>query len=221
MLRISAYFFSVIFHPLLIPTYMLILLLMINPYVFGVNHLEESGFLIAQVVLTTLFLPLFSVFMLRQLDFISSIEMPKKEERIAPYLIIGMFYIGLVVFFIKSPGIIPNVLSIAFLGATIGLWVLFLLNLFIKVSAHTVGIGGLLGLVVIGTFFFEYNQFIVDLGVIGIYNVNMKAILMITLLIAGLVGTSRLILKAHTPEQVYIGYFIGFISQFLAFNFLN
>ena len=199
---------------------MLLLLLMVNPYTFGVNSLEESGFLIAQVILTTVFLPAFSVFMLRQLDFISSLEMPKREERIAPYLIIGMFYIGLVVFFIKSPSIIPNVLSIAFLGATIGLWVLFLINLFSKISAHTVGIGGLLGMVVIGTFQFKYDQFMLDLGSMGLFNINMKTVLVLTILIAGLVGTSRLLLKAHTTQQVYIGYFIGFISQFVAYNFL-
>ena len=220
MLRYTAYFFSVLFHPLLIPTYMLILLLMVNPYTFGVNTIGESKFLIAQMVLTTIFLPLFSVFMLKQLDFISSLEMPKREERIAPYLIIGMFYIGLAVFFIKSPSIIPSVLSIAFLGATIALWILFVMNLFIKISAHTVGIGGLLGMVIIGTFQFDYKQFMMELGPLGIFTVNMNSILMICIFIAGLVGTSRLILKAHTKHEVYLGYLIGFVSQFVAYNFL-
>ena len=146
--------------------------------------------------------------------------MPKKEERIAPYLIIGMFYIGLAVFFIKSPSIIPEVLSIAFLGATIGLWILFVLNLFVKISAHTVGIGGLLGMVVIGTFQFEYKQFMLELGPLGMISVDMNTILMISIFIAGLVGSSRLILKAHTKHEVYLGYFIGFVSQFVAYNFL-
>ena len=219
--RAAAYFISVIFHPLFVPTYMLVLLLLINPYNFGVSNISDGGFLVAQVVLTTILFPLFSMFMLKQLDFISSIELKKREERIAPFMIIGMFYIGLAVFFIKTPSQIPNVLSITFLGATIALWISFIINLFTKVSVHTVGAGGLLGMVIIGMFHFEYTEFYIKLGSLGYFNIKMKILLMAFILVAGLVGTSRLILKAHSTEQIYLGYFVGFICQFMALNFLT
>jgi len=136
-------------------------------------------------------------------------------------MIIGMFYIGLVVFFIKTPAQIPLVLSVTFLGATIALWLAFLINLFTKVSVHTVGVGGLLGMLVIGMYYFEYTEFYLNLGSLGYFNIEMKILLMVGILVAGLVGTARLILKAHTTEQVYLGYFIGFICQFIALNFLT
>ncbi len=200
---------------------MLVLLLLINPYNFGVSEISGGKFLLAQVILTTVLFPLFAMFLLRQLDFISSLELKKREERIAPFMIIGMFYIGLAVFFIKTPSQIPIVLSVTFLGATIALWIAFIINLFTKVSVHTVGVGGLLGMLVLGMSHFEYNEFYIKLGNLGYFNIEMKMLLMFCILIAGLVGSSRLFLKAHTSEQVYLGYFIGFICQFLALNFLT
>ena len=136
-------------------------------------------------------------------------------------MIIGMFYIGLVVFFIKTPSQIPLVLSITFLGATIALWVAFIINLFTKVSVHTVGVGGLLGMIVLGMYHFEYTEFYLNLGSLGYFHIQMKILLMVIIVIAGLVGTARLLLKAHTTEQVYLGYFIGFACQFIALNFLT
>jgi hypothetical protein len=38
------------------------------------------------------------------------------------------------------------------------------------------------------------------------------------LVIAGLIGTARLHLKAHDLREVVMGYAVGFIAQFLAFN---
>ena len=42
----------------------------------------------------------------------------------------------------------------------------------------------------------------------------------IVILIAGLVGTSRIFLKRHTPMQVYAGFCLGFICTFVA-SFLS
>jgi membrane-associated phospholipid phosphatase len=39
-------------------------------------------------------------------------------------------------------------------------------------------------------------------------------------LLAGLVGSSRLYLKAHQPMQVYGGFIIGIIAQFIALRFV-
>jgi membrane-associated phospholipid phosphatase len=38
--------------------------------------------------------------------------------------------------------------------------------------------------------------------------------------LAGLVGSSRLYLKAHQPMQVYGGFIIGIIAQFIALRFV-
>lgn len=48
----------------------------------------------------------------------------------------------------------------------------------------------------------------------------MNALLLFTLLMAGLVGTARLILDAHQPFDIYGGYLVGFSSQFIALRFI-
>ena len=59
MLRFFAQFISVVFHPLLMLTYMLILLLLVNPYLFGVNNIGDqlSRVLILRIFLSTFFIP--------------------------------------------------------------------------------------------------------------------------------------------------------------------
>jgi len=51
-------------------------------------------------------------------------------------------------------------------------------------------------------------------------NVNNLSILFIIILLiflSGILASSRLYLKAHTPIELLIGFFLGFTSQFLLF----
>ena len=84
MLRYLAYFFSIIFHPLLVLTYMLIILLLVNPYMFGVNSIASSTPLILMIFLSTFFIPVVAVVMMKFLGLISSFEMRDRHERIGP-----------------------------------------------------------------------------------------------------------------------------------------
>jgi membrane-associated phospholipid phosphatase len=115
---------------------------------------------------------------------------------------------------------VPNGFSAFLLGAAIGLFIAFFINIFSKISAHAVGMGGLLGMVVITLLLFSHDTFLVHLGAIGIYEVSMYWVLMLTVLLAGLVGTCRLILQAHEPTDLYGGYLVGFVSQFIALRFM-
>jgi membrane-associated phospholipid phosphatase len=53
-----------------------------------------------------------------------------------------------------------------------------------------------------------------------VLEVSLNVVLLMAILLAGLVGTSRLSLKAHEPMDLYGGYFIGLIGQFVAMRFL-
>ena len=70
MIRKLAQFLSLLFHPLLVVTYMLVLLLLINPYAFGVNQLGEgkSVIYLFGVFSTTFLIPVFAILMMRQLE---------------------------------------------------------------------------------------------------------------------------------------------------------
>ncbi|MCB0594031.1 MAG: hypothetical protein H6557_17060 [Lewinellaceae bacterium] len=220
MLRLLAQVVSFIFHPLLIVTYMLVLLLLVNPYLFGVSSIGDSAskLLILQIFLSTFFIPGVAVSMLRFTGMISSFEMKDKQERIGPYIITGVFYLWMFRNFLTNPSI-PTAFTSFLLGATIGLFFAFFINIFSKISAHAVGVGGLLGMVVITMLLFSYDTFTI-LSARGTLEVSMSTVLLITIVIAGLVGTARMALEAHEPMDLYGGYLVGFASQFMALRFL-
>lgn len=51
--------------------------------------------------------------------------------------------------------------------------------------------------------------------------VNLMALLIITILASGIVATSRLILKAHTPVEVYSGFILGFSTFVIVMLFFG
>ena len=221
MLKSTAQIVSFVFHPLLILTYMLVILLIVNPYLFGVNSIGEqaSKLLILRIFLSTFFIPAFSVAMLRFTGLIQSFEMKDRKERIVPYIITGVFYLWMFRNFLDN-SIIPTAYTAFVLGATIALFIAFFMNLFSKISAHAVGMGGLLGMVVITMLLFSYDTFMLNSTIVGTFQMSMSTILMSVIILCGVVGSARLILEAHEPMDLYGGFLIGFSSQFIALRFL-
>ena len=217
VLKILANLFSIVFHPLLVVTYMLVLLLLVNPYLFGVNDIGNKGIqlLILRVFLSTFLIPIFAILMLRQLGFIQSFQMHDRKERIAPYIITGIFYLSMFRSLLYHPDI-PMAFKIFILGATIGLFIAFFINLFSKISMHAVGMGGLVAMIVITMVLFSYESFVVHFGMLGSHQIRMSTLLMAGLLLSGIVCTSRLLLNAHNLQDMYGGFIVGFSTQFIA-----
>ncbi len=216
VLRLGAQIVSLLFHPLLAPTYMLALLLAVNPYLFGINHLgDQTGMLILlRVFLSTFFIPMVAILMLRATGLISSFALQNSQERLGPYIITGVFYLWMFRNFYGNSQL-PTAYTIFLLGATIALFLAFFINIFSKISAHTIGMGSLVGMVVITMLLFSYDTFI-----IGDRHFTMNAVLIVVILIAGLVGTARQILHFYQPSDLYGGYLVGFLSQFIALRFI-
>jgi len=202
-------------------SYMLILLLLVNPYLFGLNSLSEKPgkMLLLQVFFSTFFIPAFSMLMLRFLGLVPSLRFRERTDRIIPYVITGVFYVWVLYNFLKNSQI-PDAYTSFALGATIGLFLAFFINIFFRISPHTVGMGVLIGMVVITMFLFSYGYFTLDLQALGTWRFNMILLLLVTLVIAGLVGTARQILEVHEPIDLYGGYLIGFAAQVIAFRFI-
>jgi len=213
--RKAATIISVLFHPLLMVTYMTAMLLIINPYQFGVFSIVEQWKLLLLVFMSTFAMPAFAVVLMRALNMISSFEMPDPKERIGPYIITGVFYLWMFINFKHNPTI-PKTLTIGMLGATIALFASFFFNNFTKVSAHAAGIGGLMGVAAINYLYFNFDTFTLHLGSLGLFEISTSFVLVLLILLAGIVGTARLVLNAHTPGQLYGGFFIGVASQFIA-----
>ena len=83
-------------------------------------------------------------------------------------------------------------------GGGLLLFFAFLVNLRWKISIHMLGIGGLMGMA---------------FGFAWIFQLHMVNVLMLMAVLAGALGTARLILKAHSPAQVYTGFMSGFMIE--------
>lgn len=216
MSRALARFLSFVAHPLLVLTYVLILQLALDPYAFGARRMSDpqSVVLLMSVFVCTVLLPGFAVALMKPLGLIKSLEMDDKQDRIGPYIVSGVFYLWLVKNLL-SDGQTPQLYVIFALGATTGLFLAFLINIFSKISAHAVGMGGFVAMLMFMVM--DWN----DSGIVlpvpgGILQISMFVLLILAIVLAGLVGTARLALRAHEPADVYRGYAIGFVSILLA-----
>ncbi len=218
-LRWLAHGLSILLHPLWWPTVGLYLLLLLNPYLFGVASPEGRYTLILQVFILTFFLPVFSIFLLKKLNMIQSFQLSDKMDRIAPYLVTLIFYFWLYIN-IKHDPKVPLVYNIFVFGALITLILVFIFNLFIKVSAHTAVMGGLLAMTWFTFNVFSHETFTLQVQGQSPMIISWRSVLIIVILCGGVIGTCRLYLKAHSIKEVYLGYFIGMVSQWLAFKFL-
>ena len=215
MLKISAQILSVICHPLLMLTYMLGLLLIVNPYLFGINSASEGKLLVIRVFATTFILPAFAIFLMHRLKLISSIEMTDKQERIGPFIVTGIFYLWVFRSVLNDTNM-PTAFLIASLGTTIGLFACFLINLFFKISLHATGAGGFVGMVLITMWLYSYGAFSMWLPFVGVCTVSINFILMLSVFLAGAVGSARLVLGAHSSKELYAGFVLGVVCQYIA-----
>ena len=132
-----------------------------------------------------------------------AMKLSDRHERVVPYLIFITSIMVCAFYMYKM--MLPFWFISLLLGACVALILALLINFFWKISAHAIGTGGLLGGI---------------MGVARIHLINPYWAFIIVILIAGLVGTSRIFLKRHTPMQVYAGFCLGFICTFVA-SFLS
>jgi hypothetical protein len=198
-------------HPLLVLTYILLLMLIINPFAFGVQHIgdKRTVILFFYVISTTFLIPGLGVSLLKPLGLVQSLEMRDKQERIGPYIITGIFYLWMYKNF--ADGVVPTLYAKFVLGATIGLFFAFFVNIFFKISAHATGMGAFVGMVLLLAI--EWPGANLSLGP-TLWSLN--ALLAITVVLAGLIGVARLSLAAHSLAELCQGYIAGFVAVILA-----
>ena len=216
MFRTIAIAASYIFHPLLMVTYMLVLLLWINPYLFGVHSIRGQMPLLFIIFMSTFTLPVVAVLMMKQLEMVDSFQLTDRQERTGPYISTGILYIA-TCYIAYTNNTIPTAFTVFVMGSTFALFVAFIINLFSKISLHAIGMGGLVGMVLLTLFNYSYGYFAFTVSPSLTFAMSMNHLVILVLFIAGLVGTSRLYLRAHDPQDICRGYLVGFSMQLLAF----
>ena len=193
-----AHFFSYVFHPIFIPFYGLLLLFNTGLYISFTLSEEAISLIYLIVFFNTILVPSVLMYLFYKMGIINSLMVEERRQRFILYITMIVFYYSTYLLFQKFS--IPLILSIFVLGASGALCILFLTNFFIKISAHMVGIGGVFGMLYATSelFLINYSNFLIP-----------------TILIAGIIGYSRLRLNAHKPIEIYLGLGIGFMAEYL------
>lgn len=140
--------------------------------------------------------PVVNIYIMYRLKRIPSILLSNRKDRTFPYLMSSLFYFGLF-YLLLDINIWPSI-KLFIIGGGIAILLTALLNLRFKISAHMVGIGGLLGVILSISYLIKFN---------------MTFFYVIIILLAGIIGMSRLILEEHKPYQLYLGFLLGFGVQ--------
>ena len=192
---------SVIFHPVLIPTIGMFLL-MNSGFYFDLLLWEAKRFVLLVVFFTTCILPMLSVAVL-SLNPRFDINMPGNRDRLIPLLSASVFYyLGFIL--LRKVQAVPE-FKLFMLASVLVLVVLLVVSLKWKISNHMAAIGGLSGTL----FALSFRN-----GVNPVYSV------LIVVLLSGLIGTARLILGKHDLKQLIAGYGLGFIVLYLVLYFV-
>ncbi len=215
-MRPIAQFISWLFHPLLILTYVICLLMVVNPYAFGFSQVGEgrSGLLIIYVFLQATLIPSIAISMMKTLGLVPNFDLEDRTARIGPFIATGILYLWLYASFSRLPDV-PPVFKSAILGYVIALFTAFVLNIFSKINIHAIGMGSLIGVIMVTMLLFNYNSF-----QFGNYTFSMYALLFVVIIIAGLVGSARMVLENPSPKDLYGGYLVGFSTQLIALQFI-
>ena len=187
-------------HPLLMPSYLLFIVFHTDSYIQLATPQKLQTVIHALVFVTTFLIPSFCAYLMLRFGLIKSLSMETKEERRAPFLITGILYFF--TFYLLRQVHIPSLIYLLFLGATMALLITMLINLNWKISAHMVGIGGVIGALI---------------GISMRLFIDYRLLLLSLLVLAGIIGTSRMLMKAHEPAQIYIGFGVGILSQLTLF----
>ena len=197
-----AVFLSYAFHPLLMATYGCLILFfgLTDSIYFLFTPLRLKLILTLTIFSFTLLLPALNLLMLHKLNFVSSLKIEKRTERTFPYIMTSLCYFGL--FYMIYDFNVWPALKLLILGGAVCILLTSVINLWWQISAHMMGIGGVIGILVAISHFLQ---------------IPMLTEISIAICIAGFIGFARLFLRSHTPSQVYVGFLFGFVLQFCLF----
>ena len=199
----SAKILSLIFHPLFVPFYMLLILLNVNTFFAIMIPIKVKLLLMLLVFIPSILLPLLIVYLLTRLKVVKSFYLESREERIYPLLTVAVLYY-LTYYLLKSFPI-SFIFSYYMLGSTFLTILAMIISFYRKISLHMIGMGGMLGLL---------------MGLSMNLGLDLTWYVVAAVILAGLLGFARVQSNSHKPSEIYSGFLVGAGIMFLLFFFL-
>lgn len=192
---------STILHPIVIPTVGVMLYFLLIPNTYYPN---QKFTVLSLIFIVTYLIPLLVLILFKKFKIINSYQTKSIKERKTPVaLMIFLFYLlG------NTMSNTHNLkdLGILFYATSIGLFIIYILFYFrLKASIHLLSIG-------IPTGFF--------MALSHNYSQSYLIVIIVLILLAGILGSARLHLEAHTKKEVYIGYLLGTITPIILYTLL-
>lgn len=191
-MRLLANALSVLLHPLWMPSLTIWLCFRIEPGLKTGFSKELLLFFFAMIFAMTALFPLMSVLLMRRSGLVTDLTMPSRRERIPAYTI-ALLYYAMFYFLVRRTTADPLMLGIC-MGMVVSLALVLVITLLWKISAHMTAIGGLVGAI---------------LALMLAYEAEASSALAAGLLLAGAVGSARLVASDHSPAQIYAGAVLG------------
>jgi len=209
MMKQTANFISYLFHPLFVPLYGLAILMYLPSTPKSFLVIDSLYYSPEEIKYVLLFLfgifgviaPGVSLLLFKYNNTITSLHLEKQEERRMPIFMMSI-YMAVLFYFLafQVPAYtIPKVVPGIALGASVGIFVTGLVNQYIKISLHMLGMGMFTGAL--------YGYFKEQL-------LFPDWVLPIVFLTSGIVASSRLALGAHNYKELFLGYMLGFFAIF-------
>jgi len=183
---------SMVFTPFYLPLMSLVAL-----FLFSYLALLPMAYKLTVIIIVyffTILLPTFLIHLYRRHQGWSLIEIGRKERRMVPYVISIACYLCCT--YIMESMHIPHFIGSILIAALLIQIVCALINVWWKISTHTAAIGGVVGAL------FAFGE---------LFNFNPINWLCFVIILAGLLGTSRIILRQHSLQQVLSGFGVGVI----------
>jgi len=196
LLKIAAW----VFHPLLMPLLGVVLYFSITPR-YIVPELMYSKFIV--VFILTFLIPVLLFFLLKNLGIIHSIDLNTAWERKVP-IILQCLLVILIIKIVFLPNMYPELYSF-FVGILFSLitdFVLVAANF--KVSLYMIGVSGV-------------TMFLIALSIH--FKINVLLFIGLLFIVTGVVASSRLHTKSHSPLELIFGFFVGLFPQLILVNY--
>ncbi|TMI81841.1 MAG: hypothetical protein E6H10_10895 [Bacteroidetes bacterium] len=201
-IRVMAKIISYIFHPVFIPVYLCWFVVKTQSFLFAAfSPWEKTVFILRFGVMYIMF-PLVSVLLMKAVGFVTSFQLKTQRDRIIPYVVCMIYYWWM--WYVLHNQSFPRaftILSFAiFFASIVGL----MANISMKVSMHAMAAGIMAAFVIM----IGFSQ---DIS-FGIY-------ISLSILLTGIICTSRFIAGDHTPREIYGGLLLGILSLLVAIKF--
>ena len=155
------------------------------------------------VYLFTILLPTLLIHLYRRYQGWNLIELGHRERRMVPYITSIICYFTCI--YVMEHLHMPHFMGSIVVAALLVQIVCALINIWWKISTHTAAIGGVGGALFAFAYYLGFNP---------------VWWLCLVILVAGMLGTSRMILRQHNLSQVVVGFLVGFFCAAVAIIFL-